>query len=112
MSVTCSQGSKSLNKELDSLQLLILEIFLYFHNTIQFVQEPVINACQFVYLIHCIVLVKRLEMKSNSLSGLPLFHVNSKEINDTPCLTSLERHDQKKKKEKTLRERLHEDGAY
>ena len=65
MSVTCSQGSKSLNKELDSLQLLILEIFLYFHNTIQFVQEPVINACQFVYLIHCIVLVKRLEMKSN-----------------------------------------------
>ena len=24
-----------------------------------------INACQFVYLIHCIVLVKRLEMKSN-----------------------------------------------
>ena len=66
MSVTCSQGSKSLNKELDSLQLLILEIFLYFHNTIQFVQEPVINACQFVYLIHCIVLVKRLEMKMKS----------------------------------------------
>ena len=26
-----------------------------------------------------------------------MFHVNSKEINDTPCLTSLERHDQKKK---------------
>ena len=49
----------------NSLQFLVLQIPFYFHNTMQFVQEPAIDACQLVYLIHCVVPMQCLQIKKN-----------------------------------------------